>query len=173
MITKRDVSICGPLGAILCVLQNVATEFWKGGKTSQTPKLWDFLMLAQENASNNVNRTGVVNISTGAQTTANIVNIGNSNTNNQTLNLNSKTIHIGDTTVPSSVNVISLSIFTGLATFNGRMNLSRIGWDNVGVAVFTTDWVIVLLTRDISCSSRLCRFSPRSPLATPAGRGRV
>jgi hypothetical protein len=60
--------------------------------------------------------TDTLNIQTVSDTATNIVNIGNATTNNQTLNLNSKTINIGDTTVPSAINIISPSTFTGTAT---------------------------------------------------------
>jgi hypothetical protein len=60
-----------------------------------------------------INATDTVNINTVSSTAINIVNIGNNTTNEQTLNLNSKTINIGDTSVPSSVNILSTSIVIG------------------------------------------------------------
>jgi hypothetical protein len=63
-----------------------------------------------------LNATDTLNINTVSSTATNIINIGNNTTNEQTLNLNSKTINVGDTSVPSVVNVISPSIFTGTAT---------------------------------------------------------
>jgi hypothetical protein len=63
-----------------------------------------------------INNTDTLNINTVSSTATNIVNIGNNTTNEQTLNLNSKTINVGDTTVPSTINIISPSTFTGTAT---------------------------------------------------------
>ena len=63
-----------------------------------------------------LNATDTLNINTNSSTATNIVNIGNATTNEQTLNLNSKTINVGDTTVPSTINIISPSTFTGTAT---------------------------------------------------------
>jgi hypothetical protein len=73
-----------------------------------------------------INATDTLNINTVSDTAINIVNIGNNTTNNQTLNLNSKTINIGDTTVPSTVNVISPSTFTGAAIMNGGISTGTI-----------------------------------------------
>jgi hypothetical protein len=90
------------------------------------------------NIATSIDRTGTVNISTGALTATNVVNIGNATTNNQTLNLNSKTINCGDTSVASSVNIISPSIFTGLATFNGQVNMTAgLNTATANSAVFT------------------------------------
>jgi hypothetical protein len=88
-----------------------------------------------------INDTDTLNINTVSDTAINIVNIGNTATNNQTLNLNSKTINIGDTTVPSAVNIISPSTFTGTATFNGLINATRLNTSTAGTAVFTANVV--------------------------------
>jgi hypothetical protein len=63
-----------------------------------------------------LNATDTLDINTNSSTATNIVNIGNNTTNNQTLNLNSKTINMGDTSVPSSVNILSTSIIIGNPT---------------------------------------------------------
>jgi len=57
------------------------------------------------NSIESVIDTNTLNIQTDSSTATNIVNIGNATTNNQTLNLNSKIINVGDTTVPSSINI--------------------------------------------------------------------
>lgn len=58
------------------------------------------------NSIESVIDTDTLNIQTVSSTATNIVNVGNATTNNQTLNLNSKTINVGDTTVPSTINII-------------------------------------------------------------------
>jgi hypothetical protein len=73
-----------------------------------------------------INATDTLNINTVSDTAINIVNIGNNTTNEQTLNLNSKTINIGDTSVPSAVNVISPSTFTGAVIMNGGISTPTI-----------------------------------------------
>jgi len=65
------------------------------------------------NSIETINDTDTLNISTVSTTAVNIVNIGNTTTNEQTLNLNSKTINVGDTSVGSSVNILSTSIVIG------------------------------------------------------------
>ena len=60
-----------------------------------------------------INATDTLNINTVSSTATNIINIGNNTTNEQTLNLNSKTINMGDTSVPSSVNILSASVIIG------------------------------------------------------------
>jgi len=82
-----------------------------------------------------INATDTVNINTVSSTAINIVNIGNNTTNEQTLNLNSKTINVGDTSVPSSVNIISPSTFTGAATLNGGITTATINAINQGSAL--------------------------------------
>ena len=72
------------------------------------------------------NVTDTLNINTVSTTATNIINIGNDTTNNQTLNLNSKTINIGDTSVPSAVNIIPASTFTGIATFNNAVTTATV-----------------------------------------------
>ena len=59
------------------------------------------------NTINNVLPTDTLNILTQSEEDLHTINIGNGTTNNQTLNINSKTINIGDTSVPSVINVIS------------------------------------------------------------------
>lgn len=68
-----------------------------------------------------INATDTLNINTVSSTATNIINIGNDTTNNQTLNLNSKTINMGDTSVPSSINILSTSIIIGNPT-SGTIN---------------------------------------------------
>jgi|LakMenEpi02Apr12_1017379.scaffolds.fasta_scaffold00175_8 hypothetical protein len=60
-----------------------------------------------------INATDTLNIATISSTATNVINIGNTTTNEQTLNLNSKTINMGDTSVPSSVNILSSSVIIG------------------------------------------------------------
>ena len=73
-----------------------------------------------------INDIDTLNISSVSNTATNIINIGNDTTNNQTLNLNSKTINVGNTTVASAVNINTASTFTGNATFNGTLTAATI-----------------------------------------------
>jgi hypothetical protein len=63
-----------------------------------------------------INDTDTLNIATVSTTATNVINIGNTTTNEQTLNLNSKTINMGDTSVPSAVNILSTSVIIGNPT---------------------------------------------------------
>jgi hypothetical protein len=93
------------------------------------------------NSIESVIDTNTLNIQTDSSTATNIVNVGNATTNNQTLNLNSKTINVGDTSVPSAINIISPSTFTGTATFSGPCNATRLNTETAGTAVFTVNVV--------------------------------
>jgi hypothetical protein len=95
-------------------------------ETDVATALETFNVGIKTNSIEPINDTDTLNINTVSSTAINIVNIGNDTTNNQTLNLNSKTINVGDTTVPSAINVISPSTFTGSATFNGTISTATI-----------------------------------------------
>jgi hypothetical protein len=82
-------------------------------ETDVATALETFNVGIKTNSIEPINDTDTLNINTVSSTATNIINIGNDTTNNQTLNLNSKTINMGDTSVPSSVNILSTSIVIG------------------------------------------------------------
>jgi hypothetical protein len=101
------------------------------------------------NSIESVVDTGTLNIQTVSSTATNIVNVGNNTTNNQTLNLNSKIINVGDTTVPSAINIISPATFTPSATFsNGisSLNVQSISGQNLDIATTQGDGTLSIGT---------------------------
>lgn len=104
-----------------------ADNYYLNKQTPDTaPVLETFNVGLKTNSIESINSTDTLNISTASSTAVNIVNIGNDTTNNQTLNLNSKTINIGDTTVASAVNIITSATFSGNSTFNSNLIASTI-----------------------------------------------
>jgi hypothetical protein len=101
------------------------------------------------NSIESVLTTDTLNIQTNSDTATNIVNVGNVITNNQTLNLNSKIINVGDTTVPSAINIISPATFTPSATFtNGisSLNVNSISGQNLGICTNQGDGTLNIAT---------------------------
>lgn len=97
-------------------------RYLKKNITDTATALETFNSGIKTNSIESIINTDTLNIQTISDTSINIINVGNATTNNQTLNLNSKTINVGDTTVPSAINIISPATFTPIATFSAGLS---------------------------------------------------